>query len=135
MLIGYRWYDYHSITPAFPFGHGLRYTCHALSPGFETLTRDVGRCSYTTFAYSNLQVSPTGVSVDIQNTGSRAGAEVAQLYLVRMPGKGCAQQAQIKAGGALGLPIGLRRTAQAAEGLQQADAGPGPEVHRDLSSG
>jgi beta-glucosidase len=45
--------------------------------------------SYTTFAYSNLKITPmkqtaTGdvrVSVDIQNTGTRAGAEVVQLYV------------------------------------------------------
>ena len=55
-------------TPLFPFGHGL---------------------SYTTFAYANLRVSrPTlrgtdtlVVTVDLRNTGTRAGTEVAQLYL------------------------------------------------------
>jgi beta-glucosidase len=65
--IGYRWYDAKHITPLFPFGYGL---------------------SYTTFAYSNLQVhGPTGaggdttVTATVTNTGSRAGADVAQLYL------------------------------------------------------
>jgi beta-glucosidase len=55
-------------TPQFPFGYGL---------------------SYTQFALSNLQLSarsiqPDGkvtVTVDVQNTGSRAGDEVVQLYL------------------------------------------------------
>ncbi len=55
-------------TALFPFGHGL---------------------SYTQFAYANLRVSPESiapggsadVSVDITNTGDRAGAEVAELYL------------------------------------------------------
>ncbi len=54
--------------PLFPFGHGL---------------------SYTTFKFSNLKLSPaqiasegeTTVSVDVTNTGQRAGDEVAQLYL------------------------------------------------------
>ena len=54
--------------PLFAFGHGL---------------------SYTTFAYENLRIShaaiaPNGhteVSVDVSNTGSRAGDEVVQLYL------------------------------------------------------
>ena len=23
LLVGYRWYDHHKVTPAFPFGHGL----------------------------------------------------------------------------------------------------------------
>ena len=55
-------------TPLFPFGHGL---------------------SYTTFGYSNLRVSretlsgsdSVVVAVDLTNTGTRVGTEVAQLYL------------------------------------------------------
>ena len=55
-------------TPLFPFGYGL---------------------SYTTFSYSNLRVSaprinagdPLTVSVDVRNSGDRAGDEVVQLYL------------------------------------------------------
>ena len=66
--VGYRWYDAHSVTPLFPFGYGL---------------------SYTTFSFSNLQVSPSSVngtadvqvSATVTNTGQRAGSDVAQLYL------------------------------------------------------
>lgn len=63
--MGYRWYDAKKIEPLFPFGYGL---------------------SYTTFTYSNLRVSATGpaaalVECDVTNSGSRAGAEVAQLYV------------------------------------------------------
>ncbi len=64
--VGYRWYDANSLTPLFPFGYGL---------------------SYTSFAFSNLKVSalPAGgaatVSATVTNTGSRAGADVAQLYV------------------------------------------------------
>jgi beta-glucosidase len=55
-------------TPLFPFGYGL---------------------SYTTFKLSNLQLSATRirsadrltVSVDVENTGTRAGDEVVQLYV------------------------------------------------------
>ncbi|MDB4884008.1 MAG: beta-glucosidase [Gemmatimonadetes bacterium] len=55
-------------TPLFAFGHGL---------------------SYTTFAYSDLRVSSASmrardslvVSVTLTNTGTRAGTEVAQLYV------------------------------------------------------
>jgi beta-glucosidase len=68
LLVGYRWFDTKKIEPLFPFGHGL---------------------SYTTFAYSNLKLTPgsgpTGpvltATADITNTGSRAGAEVVQLYI------------------------------------------------------
>ncbi|MEV6055854.1 discoidin domain-containing protein [Streptomyces sp. NPDC052107] len=63
--VGYRWYDAKNITPLFPFGFGL---------------------SYTTFAYSNLQVGALSgntatVNVTVTNTGSRAGTDVAQLYV------------------------------------------------------
>ncbi len=68
LLVGYRWYDAKNITPLFPFGYGL---------------------SYTTFSFSNLVVAPQpasykstiSVDADVTNTGSRAGAEVVQLYL------------------------------------------------------
>jgi beta-glucosidase len=67
LLVGYRWFDTKDIDPEFPFGFGL---------------------SYTTFEYSNLQLIPGGTNgtvltakFDIANTGSRAGAEVAELYL------------------------------------------------------
>ena len=61
-------YLYFKGVPLYPFGHGL---------------------SYTKFAYSNLKLSQnrmiaTGqidVSFDLQNTGSRAGSEVAQMYV------------------------------------------------------
>ncbi|MEU5388996.1 discoidin domain-containing protein [Kitasatospora cineracea] len=65
LKIGYRWYDSNNLTPLFPFGHGL---------------------SYTTFAFSGLQVGPLSgdratVTATVTNTGSRAGTEVAQLYV------------------------------------------------------
>ena len=55
-------------TPQFPFGHGL---------------------SYTTFGYKNLRVEPARfgpddkvtVSIEVSNTGSRAGDEIVQLYI------------------------------------------------------
>jgi beta-glucosidase len=67
LLVGYRWFDAQSEVPLFPFGHGL---------------------SYTAFAYGALTVSPlegdgadATVSVRLTNRGSRAGAEVPQLYV------------------------------------------------------
>ncbi len=64
--VGYRGYAAHKITPLFPFGFGL---------------------SYTQFSFDGLKVSkqPGGdnatVSFKVTNTGTRAGAEVAQVYL------------------------------------------------------
>jgi beta-glucosidase len=68
LLVGYRWFDTKGVEPRFPFGHGL---------------------SYTTFRYANLRLTPgTGTNgavvtaeFTVENTGSRAGAEVAQLYV------------------------------------------------------
>jgi beta-glucosidase len=66
-LVGYKYYDANSITPLFPFGFGL---------------------SYTTFTLTNPQLTPASpvangfsVSVDVNNTGAVAGAEVVQVYL------------------------------------------------------
>ena len=61
-------YRYFQGEPLFPFGYGL---------------------SYTTFAYHNLRLSPSvvgpddslTVSVEVENSGDRAGDEVVQLYI------------------------------------------------------
>lgn len=66
---GYRWYDAMDYTPQFAFGFGL---------------------SYTTFQYSNITISSNTINkgenititADITNTGTIAGDEVAQLYLI-----------------------------------------------------
>jgi len=63
LKVGYRWYDAENKEPLFPFGFGL---------------------SYTTFSYSQLKVASgksVEVSFSVKNTGLRAGAEVAQVYL------------------------------------------------------
>ncbi len=66
IFVGYRGYDRAGVEPQFCFGHGL---------------------SYTTFEYENLKVAPAAeqepvmVSFTVRNTGARAGAEVAQVYV------------------------------------------------------
>ena len=64
VFLGYRHFDRSSVKPQFPFGFGL---------------------SYTTFQYSKLAISRTAngvtVSFAIRNTGTRRGAEVAQVYV------------------------------------------------------
>jgi len=63
--VGYRWYEVHGVTPAFPFGFGL---------------------SYTDFSFSGLKVGSEtsgalSVSVKVTNVGQRAGADVIQCYV------------------------------------------------------
>ena len=62
LKVGYKWYDAENKPVLFPFGFGL---------------------SYTTFIYSGLRVgtgSETTISFTVQNTGGRAGEEIAQVY-------------------------------------------------------
>lgn len=64
VYVGYRFYDKVKRPALFHFGHGL---------------------SYTTFDLSDLRLSATtstvSVKVDVSNSGSRAGAEVVQVYI------------------------------------------------------
>jgi beta-glucosidase len=67
LMVGYRYWTTTGKHPLFPFGFGL---------------------SYTTFSFSNLRApgsaasgSTVPVSFDVTNTGSVAGAEVAELYV------------------------------------------------------
>jgi beta-glucosidase len=68
LFVGYRYYEKKKIAPLFPFGFGL---------------------SYTTFSYGPLQLSAQEIgpgetlqiSVDVTNSGQRAGKEVVQLYI------------------------------------------------------
>lgn len=63
IFVGYRHFDTKNIAPLFPFGYGL---------------------SYTKFIYENLRISQgnkISISLDLTNSGERAGAEVVQLYV------------------------------------------------------
>ena len=91
LLVGYKWYDAKDKTPLFPFGYGL---------------------SYTTFAYSNLSVSPSDaleVSFDVRNTGDRAGQEIAEVYA--------------------GLPAGTDEPPRRLIGWQKVSLAPGESKH------
>lgn len=60
LFIGYRYYDTSKVRVLYPFGFGL---------------------SYTTFEYSQLEVSPKQIKVTVKNTGSYDGSEVIQMYV------------------------------------------------------
>jgi len=64
LRVGYKWFESEHKDPLLPFGFGL---------------------SYTTFGYSGIKASQHEVSFTVQNTGSRAGTEVAQVYAVLPP--------------------------------------------------
>ncbi len=59
IYVGYRYYDTVKMPVRYSFGYGL---------------------SYTSFAYQGLKVSEKGVAFHLKNTGSRAGAEIVQMY-------------------------------------------------------
>ena len=62
LKVGYKWYDAENKQVLFPFGFGL---------------------SYTTYAYSGLNVSKGDgltVTFTVKNTGKRAGTEIAEVY-------------------------------------------------------
>ncbi|WP_229741382.1 beta-glucosidase family protein [Silvibacterium dinghuense] len=62
--VGYKWYEAEHKPVLFPFGFGL---------------------SYTTYAYSDLKIGGEGKErtaiFSVKNTGSRAGTEIAQVYV------------------------------------------------------
>jgi beta-glucosidase len=82
LMVGYRYWTTTGKHPLFPFGFGL---------------------SYTTFSFANLQVPATvasgsavPVSFDVTNTGSVAGAEVAQLYVSDPSAKASRPERELK---------------------------------------
>jgi beta-glucosidase len=68
--VGYRWYDATGSTPLFPFGFGLSYASFRYSAASARVVTGSSGPVVT-------------VSVRVANTGRRAGADVAQLYLAQ----------------------------------------------------
>jgi beta-glucosidase len=97
LFVGYRYYDKRKIAPLFPFGFGL---------------------SYTTFRYSSLslntqQIGPdetVQVSVDITNTGQRAGKEIVQVYVRDVQARLQRPEKELKAFTKVHLEPGERKT-------------------------
>ncbi len=97
LFVGYRYYDKKHIAPLFPFGFGL---------------------SYTTFSYSSLSLSAQEigrddmlqVSVDVTNTGERAGKEIVQLYIRDVVASLQRPEKELKAFAKVHLEPGERQT-------------------------
>jgi beta-glucosidase len=97
IFVGYRHYDTKGIKPLLPFGFGL---------------------SYSTFIYSNLRIDPKtvgnggsiNVSLDVQNTSSRAGAEVVQLYVKDVKASVLRPEKELKGFEKIWLEPGVKRT-------------------------
>src|SRR5690606_25934893 len=111
--IGYRWYAREGLEPLFPFGHGL---------------------SYTTFAHEGLVIARDGdrltARFTVRNTGGRAGADVAQIYLANGAGKELRRLAgfakvELAAGEAkqIEIPLEWRTIAEWTDGAWRVEAG------------
>ncbi len=93
---GERYWNEESV-PLYPFGYGL---------------------SYTTFAFSNVKISKPAmkvgetieVSIDVKNTGSRAGDEVVQLYIHQQAGSASRPVRELKGFERVALAPGQTKT-------------------------
>ncbi|MEN3326297.1 MAG: beta-glucosidase [Acidobacteriota bacterium] len=93
-------------SPQYPFGYGL---------------------SYTNFSYSNLRVNKTAaklgesveVTVDIENTGRRAGEEVAQVYIHQRSGSASRPVRELKGFERVTLAPGEKKTVRFMLGKQE----------------
>jgi beta-glucosidase len=97
LFVGYRYYEKKRVAPLFPFGFGL---------------------SYTTFAYSEPRLSAEAIgpderleiSVDVTNTGARAGQEVVQLYVRDPAAKVARPEKELKGFAKVALAPGETKT-------------------------
>ena len=115
LLVGYRWYDTRRAAVGFPFGHAL---------------------SYTTFEHADLELRASGsgqdaqveVSLTVTNTGSRAGAEVVQVYAAPQEATVFRPEQELVAFARVELESGASQ--QVMSTLSARDLGSWSEVHR-----
>jgi beta-glucosidase len=95
VFVGYRYFDTAKVEPQFPFGFGL---------------------SYTTFAFSHLKAvrmrDKVKVRFDVTNTGTQAGAEVAQVYVAPPAGRGERPVHELEGFQKIFLPPGNKKTVE-----------------------
>jgi beta-glucosidase len=116
-----RGYLFESAQPLFPFGHGL---------------------SYTTFSYSVPTVTPKRIapnkrataSVEVTNTGKRAGDEVVQLYIRAEVSRATRPVMELKGFRRITLGPGERRTVSFDVGSDQLSYH-GPDMKRVVEPG
>jgi beta-glucosidase len=116
-----RGYLFESARPLFPFGHGL---------------------SYTTFSYSAPTVAPArippdgrgSVSVEVTNTGARAGDEVVQLYVRAEVSRATRPVMELKGFRRVALGPGERRTVTFELGPEELSYH-GPDMKRVVEPG
>jgi len=97
IFVGYRYYEKKRVAPLFPFGFGL---------------------SYTSFGYGNLRLSADAiapderltVSVDMTNTGKRAGQEIVQLYVRDVTARVARPEKELKGFAKVALAPGETKT-------------------------
>jgi beta-glucosidase len=95
VFVGYKWYDAHHLTPAFPFGFGLSYAHFRFGGLRVTAVRRSGEVA--------------AASLTVTNTGRRAGYAVPELY-VSKPGTAALPQPVRQLVGYLSVKIPPRRT-------------------------
>ena len=78
LQVGYRYYDTANVTPLFPFGYGLSYTSYRYSRLKLSATNVKNITSGPDAGQSSTELTATAT---VTNTGPRAGADIAQLYL------------------------------------------------------
>jgi beta-glucosidase len=97
IFVGYRYYESKDIEPLFPFGFGL---------------------SYTTFAYTDLQLVQSDITdqdtvqvrVKVKNTGNRFGKEIVQLYVSDVASKMIRPEKELKGFAKIALKPGEEQT-------------------------
>ena len=91
IFTGYRYFEKKQIPVSFPFGFGL---------------------SYTTFSYSDLQVTEREIRLKVKNTGTMDGSEIVQMYVALPEGRIIRPEKELKGFTKLFLKAGEEKEAR-----------------------